>query len=83
MVPVAFPSPQHSADNADHAGAVQLEIAVEGPQQELPLPAVLDVGVAEVELQLPVNVRRRHVGPAQQGAAASSSAYKGVPGMGV
>ena len=58
VVLVTFPTLEQRADDSDDARAVDLEIPVEGAQEELAFPAVLDVRVPEIELQLSVNIRQ-------------------------
>ena len=42
VVPVAFPTPEQRADDSDHARAIDLEIPMEGAQEELGFLTVLE-----------------------------------------
>ena len=84
VVLVTFPTLEQRANDSDDARAIDLEIPVEGPQQELAFLAVLDVRVPEIELQLSVNIRQLRTRRAPRSVPlASCSAYRGVPAMGV
>ena len=52
---------QHRANDANHTGTVDLEIATEGPEQEFGFLSVLDVRVMEVEAQLSMRIGRRQL----------------------
>ncbi len=57
VVLVTFPTPEQRADDSDDARTVDLEIPMEGAQEELAFLAVFNVRVPEIELQLSVNIR--------------------------
>ncbi len=56
MVLVPFPAGQHGLRHPHQARAVDLEIPLKGPHDEVRLQAVADVRVPVIEERLPVNV---------------------------
>jgi len=71
------------ADDSNNARTIDLKIPMEGAQEELAFPAVLDVGVPKIELQLSVNIRQVELGNSKERTFCLLFAYKGVPAMGV
>ena len=82
-MPISFPCPQHRANNSHDAWSINLEIAVKRSKQKLRFLAVLDLRVAIVEVELPVNVGDGTSARLFSVPRDSSSANNAVPGMGV
>src|SRR3989304_3269254 len=66
VVLVTFPTLEQRTNDSDGAGTIDLKIPLEGAQEELAFPAVLDVGVPEIELQLSVNIRQMELGNSKE-----------------
>ena len=82
MVLVTSPTLKQRANDSDNARAIDREIAVEGPQQQLAFLAVLDVGVPEIELQLSMDIRQMVLGNPKERAFGLLFSVQGCAGDG-
>ena len=68
MVLVVFPAEQSRPNYADDTGAVDIEVPLERPLQEIGFLAVLDVRVLVIEPVLSVGIRQFDFAFVQEGA---------------
>jgi hypothetical protein len=68
MVFVTFPTPEYGTDDSHDARTIDLEIPMEGSQQEFTFLAVLDVRMPEIEHQLSVYIGRQKLGHTEERA---------------